>query len=182
MAVPRNPNRSFYRRGPEHRFGEIINFAEIRKRYDSRSIEIGRWVTRDENEQAAAHFYDALGDLMAILNGPEQLISLRGTLAFQYGIGGRPGVAAHYTPATRCFALAKRAVPCIHGDGQAVEQSLFQPAGGDVRPRLRVFCTGSADHQSLSGQVHPLIRRGPPGTVSAGRAAAKRSPGLSRLF
>jgi hypothetical protein len=111
MAVPRNSNRSFYRRGPEHRFGEIINFAEIRKRYDFRSIEIGRWVTRDENEQAAAHFYDALGDLMAILSGPEQLISLRGTLAFQYGIGGRPGVAAHYTPATRCFSLAKNAGP-----------------------------------------------------------------------
>lgn len=111
MAAPRNSSRTFYRRGPEHRFGEIINFADIRKRYDFRSIEIGRWVTRDENEQAAAHFYDALGDLMTILNGPEALISLRGTLAFQYGIGGRPGVAAHYTPATRCFSLAKNAGP-----------------------------------------------------------------------
>lgn len=111
MSASRSAQRTFYRRGPEHRFGEIISFAEVRKRYDFRSIEIGRWVTRDENEHAAACFYDALGDLMTILNGPEMLISLRGTLAFQYGTGGRPGVAAHYTPATRCFSLAKNAGP-----------------------------------------------------------------------
>lgn len=104
-------NSSYYRRGPEHRYGEIVDFVSIRKLYDFRSVEIGRWVTRNENEEAAALFYDALADLMTILNGTESLISLRGTLAFQYGIGGRPGVAAHYQPATRCFSLAKNAGP-----------------------------------------------------------------------
>src|SRR5690606_26970889 len=43
------------------------------------------------------------------LRVPEAVISLRGQLGLQYGIGGRPGVAAHYIPATRELALAKNA-------------------------------------------------------------------------
>jgi hypothetical protein len=46
---------------------------------------------------------------MSVLQGPELLISLRGTLGLQYGKGGRPGVAAHYVPATRQLSLAKNA-------------------------------------------------------------------------
>jgi hypothetical protein len=103
--------KQYFRRGPEHRFGEVVNFGTVRKRYSFRAVSIGRWVTRDETEHAAAQFYDALGDLMAILKGSEVLISLRGTLAFEYGIGGQPGVAAHYSPSTRSFALAKNAGP-----------------------------------------------------------------------
>ncbi len=101
----------FYRRGPDHRCGELVNFVTLRKRFNFRSIEIGRWVKPAESEQAAVHFYDALCDLMLILNADEEVVSLRGCLAFQYGIGGRPGVAAHYQPATRCFSLAKNAGP-----------------------------------------------------------------------
>lgn len=134
MTVASDFDSTGYRRGPEHRFGEIISFADVRKRYDFRSIEVGRWVTRDENERAAARFYDALGDLMAILEGPEMLISLRGTLAFQYGIGGRPGVAAHYTPATRCFSLAKNAGPgsIAHEWFHALDHYLADKCFGDA--------------------------------------------------
>lgn len=101
----------FYRNGPVHGAGEQIDFVHIRRRFDFCSIEIGRWVTRAERERAAGLFFDALCDLMLILQGPEALISLRGTLSLQYGIGGRPGVSAHYNPATRCFSLAKNAGP-----------------------------------------------------------------------
>ncbi|GHA21862.1 hypothetical protein UN63_01240 [Oceanisphaera arctica] len=101
----------FYRNGPDHGAGEHIDFVHIRRRFDFCSIEIGRWVTRPERERAAGLFFDALCDLMLILQGPEPLISLRGTLSLQYGIGGRPGVSAHYNPATRCFSLAKNAGP-----------------------------------------------------------------------
>ncbi|MDP5291459.1 CLCA_X family protein [Oceanimonas sp. CHS3-5] len=104
-------DRQFYRNGPDHLQGEVADFVHLRRRFDFRSIEIGRWVTRAERETAAAHFYNALCDLMLILRGPEPLISLRGTLSLQYGIGGRPGVSAHYSPATRCFSLAKNAGP-----------------------------------------------------------------------
>lgn len=101
----------YFRSGPDHTFGEIIDFVQVRRQFDFRSIEIGRWVTRAEREGAAQLFYDALCDLMLILKGPESLISLRGSLSLQYGIGGRLGVAAHYNPATRTFALAKNAGP-----------------------------------------------------------------------
>lgn len=86
-----------------------MTFLTIRKQYDFRTIEIGRWVTPAERDRAAVHFHRALGDLMATLQGPEILISLRGHLGLQYGIGGRPGVAAHYIPASRQLALAKNA-------------------------------------------------------------------------
>lgn len=101
----------YYRNGPDHTFGEIIDFVQVRRQFDFRSIEIGRWVTRAERERAAGLFYDALCDLMLILNGPESLISLRGSLSLQYGIGGRLGVSAHYRPDSRTFSLAKNAGP-----------------------------------------------------------------------
>lgn len=103
--------RSFYRRGPDHRGGATVTFLHVRQRFQFRTVEIGRWVTKPEKQRSAALFYDALCDLMTILGGTETLISLRGTLALQYGIGGQPGVSAHYTPATRSFALAKNAGP-----------------------------------------------------------------------
>jgi hypothetical protein len=84
-------------------------FASIRRRFEFRSIEIGRWVSEAEKDRAAVRFQQALNDLMEVLSGPEHLISLRHTLGLQYGIGGRPGVAAHYIPATRQLALAKNA-------------------------------------------------------------------------
>lgn len=86
-----------------------VSFVEVRRRFGFRSIEIGRWVTPPERDWAAALFYQALCDLMTVLQGPESLVSLRSTLGLQYGIGGRPGVAAHYIPATRQLALAKNA-------------------------------------------------------------------------
>jgi hypothetical protein len=86
-----------------------MTFLNIRKQYDFRTIEIGRWVTPDERDRAAVKFAHALADLMATLQGPEVLISLRGQLGLQFGIGGRPGVAAHYIPASRQLALAKNA-------------------------------------------------------------------------
>lgn len=86
-----------------------LSFVTIRRQFDFKSIEVGRWVTEQERDRAAIRFYKALMDLMVILQGSEVLISLRGTLGLQYGIGGRPGVAAHYIPATRQLALAKNA-------------------------------------------------------------------------
>jgi hypothetical protein len=129
----------FYRNGPDHGAGEHIDFVHIRRRFDFCSIEIGRWVTRPERERAAGLFFDALCDLMLILQGPEPLISLRGTLSLQYGIGGRPGVSAHYNPATRCFSLAKNAGP----GSIAHELPRLRPLygrQGDSRGRPRCLC------------------------------------------
>ncbi|MFO7994348.1 MAG: CLCA_X family protein, partial [Marinobacter sp.] len=87
----------------------LISFVTVRRQFEFRSIEVGRWVTPEERDRAAVRFYQALCDLMAILKGPETLISLRSTLGLQYGIGGQRGVSAHYIPATRQLALAKNA-------------------------------------------------------------------------
>ncbi|SDZ81410.1 CLCA_X family protein [Microbulbifer marinus] len=104
-------SRQFYRRGPIQRDQQPVTFADVRRKFGFRSISIGRWVTQAERDRAAGLFYDALADLMSILRGPEVLISLRATLSFQYGIGGRPGMLAFYEPATRTFSLAKNAGP-----------------------------------------------------------------------
>ena len=81
--------KDFYRRGPDHRAGACVGFLDVCRRFQFRSVEIGRWVTEPEKQRSASLFYDALCDLMTILGGTESLISLRGTLALQYGIGGR---------------------------------------------------------------------------------------------
>jgi hypothetical protein len=104
-------DRTFYRRGPNHQLNQPADFLTIRKRFQFRSIEIGKWVKEAEKQKAAPLFYDALCDLMVILGGDESLISLRGTLALQYGVGGQRGVSAHYDPQSRSFALAKNAGP-----------------------------------------------------------------------
>lgn len=84
-------------------------FVALRRQFEFRSIEVGRWVTPAEMDQAATRFQKALNDLKSVLKAPECLVSLRATLGIQYGIGGQPGISAHYTPATRQLALAKNA-------------------------------------------------------------------------
>ncbi|WGL15215.1 hypothetical protein PVT68_10555 [Microbulbifer bruguierae] len=130
MALTRN----FYRRSAQQRSQQSVTFSDVRKRFDFRSISIGRWVTEAERDRAAGLFYDALVDLMTILQGPELLVSLRGTLAFQYGTGGRPGVMAHYEPASRTFSLAKNAGPgsIAHEWFHALDHYLADKAFSDV--------------------------------------------------
>ena len=88
-----------------------VSFVTVRRRFDFRSIEVGRWVTPQERDRAAGRFYQALCDLMTILRGPEPLISLRSTLGLQYGIGGRlPGPAPEASPSVRPRCCENRTV------------------------------------------------------------------------
>lgn len=132
-----------------------MDFVQIRRRFDFRSIEIGRWVTRAERDVAAGYFYNALCDLMLILQAPESLISLRGSLSLQYGTGGRPGVSAHYQPATRSFALAKNAGPgsIAHEWFHAFDHHMADKAlSGVARHRL----TSDAWLNNAATIKHPL--------------------------
>ena len=70
----------FYRNGDEHRGGADVNFQDILRLFRFRSIEIGKWVTQEEKRIAANLFFDALCDLMDILQVPENVVSLNGTL------------------------------------------------------------------------------------------------------
>ncbi|WP_439133554.1 CLCA_X family protein [Pseudomaricurvus sp.] len=139
-----NPSRQFYRRGLNHKGlneslvdsvdATPVSFVDVRRRFGFRSISVGRWVTEQERDRAAGLFYDALVDLMTILQGPETLISLRGALSFQYGIGGRPGISAFYNPSARSFSLAKNAGPgsIAHEWFHALDHYLADKAFSDV--------------------------------------------------
>jgi len=167
--------REFYRRGPDHQQllgGVIPDFLTIRQLFGFRSVDIGRWVSNKEQEKAAALFFDALCDLSQLLMGPgyatpkvlkirRQLISLRSTLGLQYGTGGRPGVAAHYSPLQRNFALAKNAGPgsiaheWFHAFDHYVADKLFVDQSLAAGPRFasRLWVE---DAETLE---HPLNQR-----------------------
>jgi hypothetical protein len=89
----------------------VVGFAEVKRQFGLRTVRVGRWVTKAEQAATANHFFDALADLQILLQGPADLLSLRGTLSLTYGSGGQPGVSAHYEPASRTLALAKNAGP-----------------------------------------------------------------------
>ena len=137
-----------------------VSFATVRRRFDFRSIEVGRWVTPQERDRAAGRFYQALCDLMTILRGPEPLISLRSTLGLQYGIGGRLGVAAHYIPATRQLALAKNAGAgsLAHEWFHAFDHYMGGKAYRNAGPFGFAFAS-SAWLNSVSSKPHPLNER-----------------------
>lgn len=103
------PMREYYRNGPEHRSGADVSFADIVQLFGFYSVRIGRWVTAAEQQRAANLFFDALCDLQQVLQVPSQVVSLRGSLAIHFGIGGQPGASAHYLPNGRVLALAKNA-------------------------------------------------------------------------
>lgn len=109
MTTDSRLHQVFYRNGQSHRDGADVTFRDILKLFGFRTIEIGRWVTPEEQQLAANLFFDALYDLCDILQVPEQVISLRGRLGIAFGKGGRRGVCAHYTPAKHEISLAKNA-------------------------------------------------------------------------
>ncbi|GGF59251.1 hypothetical protein GCM10011338_09400 [Alteromonas lipolytica] len=86
-----------------------MTFNDIVKIFGFRTASVGHWVSAQEQQVAANLFFDALCDLMAILDVPEQVISLRGTLSIAFGVGGQKHSSAHYNSATRTLALAKNA-------------------------------------------------------------------------
>ncbi|XOZ34115.1 CLCA_X family protein [Halomonadaceae bacterium KBTZ08] len=135
----------------------ISGFAAIRRQYGFRSIGIGNWVKSEEQERAAHRFAAALDDLKAILGGPEALVSLRGHLSLEYGIGGQRGVSAHYTPAKRSLSLAKNAGAgslaheWFHALDHYLAAHAFREAPGD--------CFASAAWlRELAPVAHPLNR------------------------
>jgi hypothetical protein len=102
-------HKPFYRNGPSHRDGADVSFQDIVKIFGFRTVTIGKWVTAAEQQIAANLFFDALCDLMDILQVPEAVISLNGSLSLAFGSGGRKHSSAHYESNTKKLALAKNA-------------------------------------------------------------------------
>lgn len=101
--------KSFYRNGPSHRDGADVTFNDIIKIFGFKTAVVGNWVTKVEQQIAANLFFDALCDLMTILQVPEKVISLNGSLSIAFGKGGQKYSSAHYNAHTRSLALAKNA-------------------------------------------------------------------------
>ncbi|MEG3766814.1 CLCA_X family protein [Alteromonas sp. 14N.309.X.WAT.G.H12] len=108
-STPGRLHQAFYRNGPSHRDGADVTFNDIRKLFNFSRITIGKWVTPKEQQLAANLFFDALYDLVEILQVNEAVISLNGSLALAFGSGGQKHSSAHYNSATRELALAKNA-------------------------------------------------------------------------
>lgn len=102
-------HKPYYRNGDNHRAGADVSFNDVRKVFGFRSIEIGRWVTKEEQQLAANLFFDALCDLADMLQVPTPVISLNGNLSLAFGQGGNKYASAHYNASIRQLALAKNA-------------------------------------------------------------------------
>lgn len=154
QPVPRL-HRPFYRNGPEHRDGADVCFQDIVKIFGFRTIKVGKWVTPNEQQLAANLFFDALCDLMDILQVPEQVISLNGTLSLAFGTGGQKHSSAHYDPQTKCLALAKNAGggalahEWFHGFDHYMGNKMF------VNPPPESFAS-QLWLEDFQVQVHPL--------------------------
>ncbi|QIZ77693.1 CLCA_X family protein [Ferrimonas lipolytica] len=101
--------RQFYRQGPDYRFDEQVDFADIKSQFGLAGITVGRWVDNQEKRLAANLVFDALADLAFLLNVPPQVMGLRQSLSLAFGQGGSPLAQAHYAPASNTLALAKNA-------------------------------------------------------------------------
>ena len=106
--VPRL-HQPYYRNGANHRSGADVSFSDIVKLFGFRTAAIGKWVNQTEQQLAANLMFDALCDLMDILQVPEKVISLSGQLSIAFGRGGRKHSSAHYDAGSRTLALAKNA-------------------------------------------------------------------------
>lgn len=106
---PSRLHQPYYRNGPSHRDGADVSFYDIKKMFGFRTITVGSWVNKQEQQTAANLFFDALCDLMDILAVPESVISLNGSLSLAFGSGGRKHSSAHYESSNRILALAKNA-------------------------------------------------------------------------
>lgn len=109
LRKPLGIYKDFYRNGPSHRDGADVSFGDIVKIFGFKTAKVGAWVSKEEQQIAANLFFDALCDLMTILEVNEQVISLRGTLSISFGSGGNKHSSAHYNSATKTLSLAKNA-------------------------------------------------------------------------
>ncbi|MBE0363301.1 hypothetical protein PULV_a3484 [Pseudoalteromonas ulvae UL12] len=101
--------QGLYRRGPDHRTGQDVDFLHIKHHFGFKNLTVGKWVDKQEKQLAANLIYDALADLAWLLNVPSKVIGLRQQLSLSFGTGGQLGVQAHYNSLERCLYLAKNA-------------------------------------------------------------------------
>lgn len=149
-------HKEYYRNGEHHRSGADVSFADIVKVFGFRSVSIGKWVTPEEQQIAANLFFDALCDLMEILQVPKQVISLKGSLSLSFGVGGNKYASAHYNSAQRQLALAKNAGggALAHEWFHAFDHFICSKMFDQTQPNM--FASEAWLNDLASPVVHPL--------------------------
>ncbi|WP_412972370.1 CLCA_X family protein [Glaciecola sp. MF2-115] len=149
-------HREFYRNGDDHRAGADVSFQDVLRLFRFRSIEIGKWVTEEEKRIAANLFFDALCDLMDILQVPENVISLNGTLSLGFGVGGQKHASAHYNSAKKQLSLAKNAGAgalaheWFHAFDHYIASKMFKVSGSNL------FASEIWLNENASMHIHAL--------------------------
>lgn len=135
-SIPRI-QKPYFRNGISHRAGADVSFSDINKVFGFKTVIVGKWVNKQEQQLAANLFFDALCDLMDILQVPEQVISLNGTLSLAFGVGGQKHASAHYLVNKRQLALAKNAGggalahEWFHGFDHYISTKMFESVAHD---------------------------------------------------
>ncbi len=151
--------RDYYRRGPDYRHGDTVDFADIKDTFGFACLTVGAWVSKQEKVRAAELVFDALADLAFLLNLPPNALGLRGSLSLAFGSGGQRNVQAHYAPAQRCLALTKNAGAGAlahewwHAFDHYMADKLF------VRPAQGIAFASSRWLADEPQRIHPLNHR-----------------------
>ena len=157
---PTGLQRHYYRRGPDYRHGDDVDFNDIKQQFSLATVKVGRWVTAAERQLAANLVFDAMADLAFILNVPPDMLGLKQTLHLAFGSGGRPGSQAHYAPYERTLALAKNAGAgaLAHEFWHAFDHYMADKLFVDVPAGGQGFASSLwlADHPQVA---HPLNQR-----------------------
>lgn len=82
--------------GVDYRNGQDVTIAQFTDAFKFRGIEWGEWVTQAERQQFLNCAFDALSDLLNLMDLPLQFASLNGVLGIAFGSRGKAGECAHF--------------------------------------------------------------------------------------
>lgn len=82
--------------GEDYRNGKNVDNAMLMETFGVNGITYGNWVSGPERQAKLNATHDAFLDLANLLGIPPRVISLNGSLGFQFGASGTGGHAAHY--------------------------------------------------------------------------------------
>nr|DAQ19437.1 MAG TPA: Large polyvalent protein-associated domain 5 [Caudoviricetes sp.] len=82
--------------GEDYRNGKNVDNAMLMETFGINGITYGNWVSGPERQAKLNATYDAFLDLAHLLGIPPRVISLNGSLGFQFGASGVGRYSAHY--------------------------------------------------------------------------------------
>ena len=97
--------------GKDYRKGEDVDIERFANEFGWRGIQFGNYVEQSKRAKDLNDAYDAMLDMVSIINIPPRAVSLDGTLGLAFGArgsGGKNPAKAHYEPDEVVINLTKR--------------------------------------------------------------------------